>query len=195
MTSLKNSLKKDIVPSTIIITKIVEIFQYVVIIIGLLTIGLAMLNGDYLTNVINNNGFITLGNFEIQIFSFGTDFSTNFSLVLQGLFMISIATTLAIIFRNINVILKSLTTNVESEGLRVFTNDTKHRLNVVGTLVICLSLISFIFEAIIQFSNFADEGVFIELPLTSIFLGLLVLCIAQVVEHGIRLQEDVDGLI
>lgn len=75
-----------------------------------------------------------------------------------------------------------------------FTNETINLLKRIGSLIIYMSVLDFILLIIFEFiSDFAIGEV--NLNVGAIGLGVLVLALAKVFDHGKVLQDDIDGLI
>lgn len=105
-----------------------------------------------------------------------------------------ILSLMAMVFRNIRLILKAARPQEGEPLTRVFQPDVVRMVREIG--IFYLSVPAAGLAAI----NLARLVLGVErceasLQLGGIFTGLVVLCLSQVFAYGVRLQSDVDGLI
>lgn len=105
-----------------------------------------------------------------------------------GIGAVIIMTLMAMIFRNIYLIVK------KSENSTPFQKDNVRMLREIGIFSIAMPIVGFIMNTIITLIFGVDQ---IEMSVNQlgIFMGIAVLCITQFFSRGMQLEEDVEGLL
>lgn len=108
--------------------------------------------------------------------------------LLFGIGAVIILSLMAMVFRNIYLILK------KSENKTPFQKDNVRMLKEIGIFSISIPIIGLIMSVIIRLVSGVDE---IEMSINQLgtFMGVAVLCITQFFSHGMELEADVDGLL
>ena len=134
------------------------------------------------------------GAFEFNIYGFevtapinngGTEMRILFLFGISGAIIYAL---MAMIFRNINLMIRK---SVDSTP---FQNDNIRMMREIGIFSIAVPafglIMSFIFCLVFGFDN-----VEASVNLYGFFMGIIVLCLTEFFAYGVRLQEDVDGLL
>lgn len=103
---------------------------------------------------------------------------------------------LALIFRNVHKILKSLEgTKEQPEMGTPFTAENIERVKKIGIYSIVMptiqNVVVYICGVLIKMNGLKD----INFEVRGFIFGIIVLCLAYVFSYGVNLQEEVDGFI
>ena len=101
---------------------------------------------------------------------------------------ILILVLMAMIFRNLNLIIK------KSEGTTPFQSDNVRMFREIGIFSIAVPVIGLIMSIITRLVLGA-EAAEVSNNFSGLVIGIVVLCITQFFAHGIELERDVDGLL
>ena len=109
-------------------------------------------------------------------------------ILLAGLGAVLISTANALVFRNLHLIFKrsANTTPFQKENVRL--------MRQIGLFTISVPIIQLIMSILLRVVT-GVEDVEINLDLTNIVMGIIVLCLTQFFAHGVELENDVDGLV
>lgn len=108
--------------------------------------------------------------------------------ILFGVGAVIILALMAMIFRNLNLIIK------KSEGSTPFQTDNVRMFREIGIFTIAVPLVGFIMSIITRIALGA-EAAEVSNNLSGLVIGVVVLCITEFFIHGIELEKDVDGLL
>ena len=95
---------------------------------------------------------------------------------------------MAMIFRNLNLIIK------KSEGTTPFQPDNVRMFREIGIFSIAVPVVGLIMSIITRLVLGA-EAAEVSNNFSGLVIGIVVLCITQFFAHGIELEKDVDGLL
>lgn len=124
--------------------------------------------------------------FNVDIFNNAGEFDTQvFALFCVGAVIIFAA--VAMIFRNINIIIK------KSEKDTPFKPDNIRMLREIGIFSILIPIVGLIMCTIIRIINAGTIEASVNQ--SGIVMGIIVLCLTQVFVRGAELEKDVDGLV
>ena len=103
---------------------------------------------------------------------------------------------LALIFRNVHKILKSLEgTKEQPEMGTPFTAENVERVKKIGIYSIVMptiqNMVVYICGVLIKMNGLKD----VNFEVRGFIFGIIVLCLAYVFSYGVNLQEEVDGFI
>lgn len=102
---------------------------------------------------------------------------------------------LALIFRNVYLILKSADTKKESaEPGTWFTDDITAKVRQIGYLFIAIPIAGLVMS-VIAFVILGSSGAEVSVSFDWIIMGIIILCLSQAFAYGAELQKDVDGLV
>ena len=108
--------------------------------------------------------------------------------MLFGIGAIIILSVMAMVFRNLHLILK------KSQNATPFQTDNIRMMREIGIFAIAVPVIGFIMSIIVRLVT-GVETAEISIDTAGIFMGIIVLCLTQFFVHGAELEKDVDGLL
>ena len=177
----------------IVITKVLEIFHWV---------GVALMAAATVCSVAAPNWVKYFVGFDakdccganLEVYSFevnapvvnGNADMTCF--MLFGIGAIIILSVMAMVFRNLHLILK------KSQNATPFQTDNIRMMREIGIFAIAVPVIGFIMSIIVRLV-IGVETAEISIDTAGIFMGIIVLCLTQFFVHGAELEKDVDGLL
>lgn len=107
---------------------------------------------------------------------------------------IVVCACMAKVFRNVNLIFKTTMGKTKfSEGPTPFQKVNVRMIREIGILLVALPIVQLIFAAIS--SAISHGAVSADANLSFILVGLVVLALSQFFAYGVKLQQDVDGLV
>ena len=110
------------------------------------------------------------------------------ALFLFGIGAVIILSLMAMVFRNLNLIIK------KSEGSTPFQADNIRMLKEIGIFSFSIPLVGLIMSIICRLILGVD-AVETSINFYGFFMGIVVLCLTQFFIHGAELEKDVDGLL
>lgn len=99
-----------------------------------------------------------------------------------------ICAMMAMMFRYLHQVLASSLTASPFQPANV------KRIERIGWLAIAVPVVSFLLTLLCKFMV-GNEYVEVSFGLTDLVMGILVLCLSQFFAHGVKLENDVDGLV
>lgn len=117
------------------------------------------------------------------------------ALTLFSLGGIAVMSLMAMIFRNVYLMLKTVNgTNRHNRRTTPFQHDMVRMLREIGIFFISLPVVALILcgiTSIVMGPELARVGIKLE----SVITGIFVLCLTQVFSYGMKLETDIDGLV
>lgn len=114
------------------------------------------------------------------------------------LFFITIAITLALMAmcaRNVHLIFKTSEGQTRfSKGETPFQPDNIRMVREIGIFLIAIPVVQFIMSIVARIA-LGPDMVESSLGMQTVFMGLVVLALSQYFAYGMKLQDDVDGLL
>ena len=110
------------------------------------------------------------------------------SFMLFGIGAVIILAVMAMVFRNLHLILK------KSGDTTSFHDDTVRKMREIGLFTIAVPVIGLVMSVIIRLV-IGVETVETSIGMGGIFMGIIILCLTQFFIHGAELEQDVDGLV
>ncbi|MCH5188640.1 MAG: DUF2975 domain-containing protein [Oscillospiraceae bacterium] len=132
-------------------------------------------------NAIENGGEISVYGFEVAVVNMKT-------LLLFAIGSVVIYALVAMIFRNIYLIIK------KAESSTPFNKDNIRMVREIGIFSIAIPIIGFIMSIVIRLAVGVDAAE-ISVNFDGFVMGIIVLCLTQFFSHGAELEKDVDGLL
>lgn len=108
--------------------------------------------------------------------------------LLFGITTIPLLVLMAMVFRNLHLIFK------KSENESPFQKDNVRMMREIGIFTIAVPIVG-LFMSIICRLILGVDNVEISVNMNGIFLGIVVLCLTQFFVYGMELEEEVDGLL
>ncbi len=187
---------------TKVIAKILEIGHWVGACVFAILFVLTLIPGDTYTTMLSapdssipaEAQIISLYGYEAAaINQDGTPNRTAISLFSIGAALLLVLG--AMIIRNVYLIIK--TSNGEtkfSTGATPFQKDVTRMIREIGIFILGMNVVSFIM-ALIGGIIVGGDVISSEFNLTTIMVGLLMLCLSQTFAEGEKMKKDVDGLL
>lgn len=177
-----------------ILTKICEIVHWVGVACMVLLLVLGIFFPDLLPQYIvaSEQGDTTAEyyGFEINVYSAQGSFQPG-ALIILAIFGIIALSLMAIVFRNLYLIVKSIGSETDNSP---FSKDNVRRVREIGIFAIAIPVVGQIMQ-IAAFIVLGAENVEISLALDGYMMGLLALVLTQIFAYGARLEADVEGLL
>lgn len=184
---------KNIIKVTKVLTKIVEIFHWIGAILMAIATVCSLASPEWVKYFVgieakeccgaelNVYGFdiiapVENGSFDMKI------------LFLFGIGAVIILSLMAMVFRNINLIIK------KSENNTPFQADNIRMLKEIGIFSISVPLVGLTMSIICRLILGVD-AVETNVNVYGFSMGIIVLCLTQFFIHGAELEKDVDGLL
>ena len=130
---------------------------------------------------------VTVYGFEVAVVDAAGQFNTTV-LCLFAIGAVLIFALVAMMFRNINLILK------KAESATPFHKDNVRMVREIGIFSIAIPVIGVIMSTIIRLVVGVDATE-ASVRLGGVIMGVVVLCLSQVFAYGGALERDVDGLV
>ena len=108
--------------------------------------------------------------------------------ILFAIGAIIILTLMAMVFRNLYLIIK------KSEGTTPFQKDNVRMLREIGIFCISIPVVGLVMSVIARLV-IGHEIAEISNSMDGFIMGIIVLCLTQFFAHGVELEKDVDGLL
>ena len=131
---------------------------------------------------------------EISTYGFGVTLTNSTgrinmtTLLLFSIGAVIIFILMAMVFRNINLIMK------KSENATPFQKDNVRMVREIGIFSIAIPVVGLIVSTIMRLPVGVDATE-VSVNLSGLITGIVVLCLSQVFAHGVALEQDVDGLL
>ena len=182
----------------IIVAKIAEVFMWVGAAMSLIITVLSAIGKmdliRFFTDSTPGTALLTNGSFTLH----ALDASGN---VVNGaflLFFLTLALVLALMAmcaRNVHLIFKtSAGETAFSRGATPFQPDNIRMVREIGIFMIAIPVVQLVMSIIAQIALGADM-VESSLNMFNVFIGLVVLALSQYFAYGMKLENDVDGLV
>ena len=176
-----------------VITKIIEVFQWVGVALMLAAIVCSIAAPDFVGYFVGFDAKECCGaNLEVYGFEVnapvvdGKIDTTTF--VIFGIAAMLILALVAMVFRNLNQIFK------KSENTTPFQKDNVRLIREIGIFTIAIPILG-LFVSFIARLVTGPDGAEISIDMSGILMGIIVLCLTQFFAHGVELENDVDGLL
>ena len=183
---------KNLNKITRIINKVLEITHWVAAAVMMVIVICSVAVPQHLRNFIDrcpfeNESEITAYGFEVAMFD--SDGKLNMmTLFLFGIGAVVIYSLMAMIFRNLYLILK------KSEGTAPFQKCNVRMLTEIGIFSVSVPLVGLIMSTVLRLVLGVD-AVETSVSCDGFIMGIIVLCLTQFFVHGAELEKDVDGLL
>lgn len=183
---------KNLDKITRIITKVLEITHWAAAAIMAVIVICSVAVPQHLRNFIDKCSFeneseITAYGFEVTMFD--SDGKLNMmTLFLFGIGAVIIYSLMAMIFRNLYLIIK------KSEDTTPFQKCNVRMLTEIGIFSVSVPIVGLIMSTVLRIVLGVD-GVEASISCEGFIMGIIVLCITQFFVHGAELEKDVDGLL
>lgn len=176
-----------------IVTKIVEVFQWVGTALMLAATVCALINPEWIKYFVGYEAKECCGA-NLSVYGFELQAAvTDGQIDMTAFFLFGIGATLilalmAMIFRNLHLIIK------KSDGTTPFQPDNVRMLREIGIFSIAVPVVGFVMGVVARIVIGAEIAE-ISNSFEGFVIGIVVLCITQFFAQGIELEKDVDGLV
>ena len=176
-----------------VVTKIVEVFHWVAVALMAAATVCSVAAPSWIKYFVGFDAKECCGA-ELAIYSFEvnakvTDGKVDMTaFLLFGIGAVIILALMAMIFRNLNLIIK------KSEGTTPFQTDNIRMFREIGIFSIAVPVVGLIMSIIARLVLGA-EAAEVSNSFEGLVIGIVVLCITQFFVRGIELERDVDGLV
>ena len=175
---------------TRILAKLVEVGHWIAAVSMVVVLVLSLLMG---AEVVQN---VSLADFGASLTTYGFDVAVinsagQVDLAALRLFCVGSAVVLslmAMVFRNVHLIMK------RSENHTPFQPDNVRMVREIGIFLIAVPLTGLLFNILLRLILGVDAVETSE-DLSSLLVGLVVLCLSRIFARGMELEKDVDGLL
>lgn len=183
--------------ATTIISGIGEVVYWVgTVLVFAMAIIAAIGKLDWLTKLsdINPTATIDLTSTGFSLESVDGSPMTKGAYIIFFITMIFVYTDLAMIFRNVKLILKTTNGNTWfSKGKTPFQPDNIRMVREIGIFFIAIPVIEFVMSIISHLV--LPESIECSVEYVFVIIGFIVICLSQYFAYGMELQNDVDGLL
>ena len=186
-------MKGIIVKAAKIITKIAEVFHWVGVVLMAAATVCSLAAPEWVKYFVGIDAKECCGA-ELNIYGFeiiapvkNGDVDMK-ALFLFGIGAVMILSLMAMVFRNLNLIIK------KSEGSTPFQADNIRMLKEIGIFSISIPVVGFIMSVVCRLVLGVD-AVETSVNVYGFTMGIIVLCLTQFFIHGAELEKDVDGLL
>ncbi|MBQ9060402.1 MAG: DUF2975 domain-containing protein [Firmicutes bacterium] len=186
--------------AVIIISKILEVAHW----IGcgfMIVITIALAAGK--DGIVSNLSDISMSAEELEMYGFTVGSENGGPLpaggfILFGIAGIIILALMAMVFRNIYLIFKTALGQTKfSEGETPFQPAIIRMTREIGYFCIAIPVVQLILCIIAAIVSGAGTGTGIEasVQFSTLFFGLIILCLSRFFSYGLQLQKDTEGLV
>lgn len=110
------------------------------------------------------------------------------TLLLFAVGAIAIFVLMALVFRNLNAIIK------RSEKATPFSAENIASLKWIGRFCMIVPLVEFVMRGIINLA-IGEDAAQIGMDQSGVIMGLVILCLTEYFARGAKLEQEVDGLL
>lgn len=184
---------KGINKITKVVTKIVEIFHWVGAALMAAATVCSVAKPDWVKYFIGYDAKECCGA-ELNVYGFEINTAVSDGMInMKAMLMFGIGAVLilglmAMIFRNLNLIVK------KSEGATPFQPDNVRMFREIGYFSIAVPVVGLVMSIIARLV-IGVEVAEISSNFGGLVIGIVVLCISQFFAHGIEIEKDIDGLL
>jgi len=186
-------MMKDVVKIAKVVTKILEVFHWVAVVLMIAATVCSLTATDWVKYFV---GFDAKECCGVELSVYGFEIITPLKngsvdmtvLFLFGIGAVMILSLMAMVFRNINLIIK------KSEDSTPFQADNIRMLKEIGIYAIAIPVISLIMSVVCRVVLGID-AVETSVNVYGFSMGVIILCLIQFFIYGTRLENDVDGLL
>ncbi len=179
-----NTRNNNILKIGKVLSRIVEIICYVGLAVMLIAFVAGIINTEWMTLNMLPDSSISMNGVDMQL-------GENASLVSILIVLVGGAAgfaVMAFLFRTLHKVLSTA-----DEGV-CFRAENVARIERIGWLSILMPVIGFVTSVLVKIFG-GPDAMEISVDLTGVVMGILVLCLSQFFAHGVKLENDVDGLV
>ena len=189
-------MKKGLNRTLSVISKIAEIAAWIGVVAGLIAFA-GSFNKDVAQEIVaGKSEMMQSVGFELGVIT-NTGAINYFALSMYYLGTVIAFVLIALIFRNLDIILHTISGRYEkAESSSPFQKDVVKRVKRIGILSIAMPVFSFALTSIVYVVSLINgTPVSVSVSLEGVIIGLVCLCLTQIFSYGAQLEEEVDGLL
>jgi len=181
-----------------VLSKILEIAHWVAASVMLVLFIVTFLSGEWLSAMIvrENSRDVSLATYGFELVVLSPSGEPDLTAIrIFALGAIPVLGLMAMVFRNMYLILKTARGETKfSKGATPFQPAIVRMIREIGIFYLAVFAVSLLFTwvAALVLGPEASES---SVDLSHIMAGVLILCLSQAFREGVRLREDVDGLV
>lgn len=187
---------KSVNRAAIILTKILEVLHWFTAAVMAVVLIASAASANWLEEILQK-GSGTLGDslttygFEMNVVY--SDSKINMTAILLfSICAVIILSLMAMVFRNVNLILKTTLGKTKfSKGQTPFQKDNTRMVREIGIFFISVPVISFVMSVIVRAVLGVDNAE-ISVDFQNLIIGIIVLCLSQSFAYGNELQDQAD---
>lgn len=187
---------KSVNRAAIILTKILEVLHWFTAAVMAFVLIASAASANWLEEILQK-GSGTLGDslttygFEMNVLY--SDGKINMTAILLfSICAVIILSLMAMVFRNVNLILKTTLGKTKfSKGQTPFQKDNTRMVREIGIFFISVPVISFVMSVIVRAVLGVDNAE-ISVDFQNLIIGIIVLCLSQSFAYGNALQDQAD---
>lgn len=187
---------KSVNRAAIILTKILEVLHWFTAAVMVFVLIASAASANWLEEILQK-GSGTLGN---SLTTYGFEMNVVYSdgkinmtaILLFSICAVIILSLMAMVFRNVNLILKTTLGETKfSKGKTPFQKDNTRMVREIGIFFISVSIVSFVMSIIARAVLGVDNAE-MSVDFQNLIIGIIVLCLSQSFAYGNELQEQAD---
>lgn len=175
-----------------IITKILEVVHWIAVGLMAAVIISLLIAPQWLGNLMDINSLmaekeISAYGFEVTVINSNGELNVT-AFILFAIGAIVIFSLMVMVFRNLYLIIK------KSDGVTPFQKDNVRMLKEIGIFSISIPIIGLIMSIIIGLVT-GIEIIETSVNFDGFIMGIIVFCLTEFFAYGVKLEEDMDGLL
>ena len=182
-------MKSTLIRTSMRLSKLLEVLHWVGVGATVVIIILCFAAPDFLANegVLADHPYLSIGGFSVSLYDANGNYDVT-SLTMFSFAALQVFALMALILRNVSCILRN------TYGGTPFTTENVRRMKMVGifTMAIAAAGVTVGCVATLVFELYTSD---LSVDYYSLIIGLVILCLTQVFARGVKLEEDVDGLV
>lgn len=187
---------KSVNRAAIILTKILEVLHWFTAAVMAFVLIASAASANWLEEILQK-GSGTLGD---SLTTYGFEMNVVYSdgkinmtaILLFSICAVIILSLMAMVFRNVNLILKTTLGKTKfSKGQTPFQKDNTRMVREIGIFFISVPVISFVMSVIVRAVLGVDNAE-ISVDFQNLIIGIIVLCLSQSFAYGNELQDQAD---
>lgn len=187
---------------TMVLSKIFEVVHWIGAVAITIVLLLSIFNADFMSTMFSEGAqelgkTLTVYGLEATV----VNSAGEINMIAVTLFFVAsviVFCLMAMIFRNINLIMKTINgKNKHTTSTSPFQECVIRMVKEIGIFSIAIPVVGFIISTIIFAVSIISgiDGTELSLNFSSFILGLISLCLTNVFSYGANLEKDVDGLL
>lgn len=187
---------------TMVLSKVLEVVHWIGAVSITIVLLLSIFNADFMSVMFTEGAqelgrTLTVYGLEATVVNSAGEINM-IAVILLFVASIIVFCLMAMIFRNINLIMKTINgKNKHTTSTSPFQECVIRMVKEIGIFSIAIPVVGFIISTIIFAVSIISgiDGTELSLNLSSFILGLISLCLTNVFSYGANLEKDVDGLL